>query len=485
MRNRIARFPWSVFLRFFAAQVIVFNLVFLACASYVTHQTVLTLSDFTEAGGLFFLLSLVVAAFTSWRFTRPIRWAIEKALRVASKKYARITGHSSESELFEDEPGEYSELVSALDRIDRKLKKRKEQLLREREENAAFMSSVQEGLISVNPEGRLLYFNSQFAALFLPPEKLASDEGVRLTDVIRVPEIFESFRRVMQTGVTQKVQVRLHTRLDNQPRDFAVSMTPLRNEKTGDTRGVIGIFHDVTDIKKAERIRSEFVGNASHELRTPLTSIKGYVDTLKEDVAAGRFDHADTFVSTISRNVDRLIALVNDLLSLSALEHHSELELETVNALALTDHVWKELARMAAEKNQVIRVTGEVPPFVADANKVEQVLRNLVSNAIKYIPDGKQIHIRWDRGERGEILLRVTDNGPGIPEEHHQRLFERFYRIDKGRSRDAGGTGLGLAIVKHIMQSHGGSVSVKSSLGVGSEFLCVFPPLKEPEGLHA
>lgn len=433
----------------------------------------------------FFGGSLVLAALTSMRFTRPIRRALRKALRVSSKKHAKNAGGDDEEELFEEEPGEYSELEVALDRIEKKLRKRKDQLTREREENTAFMSSVQEGLISVSPEGRLLYFNSQFAALFLAADQIRSEEVVALTDSIRVPEVYGAFRQVLETGVGNRAQVRLTTRLDNQPRDFSISMNPLRHQKTGVIRGVIGVFHDITDLKKAERIRIEFVGNASHELRTPLTSIKGYLETIKDDFAQNRLEQVGSFLQVVSRNVDRLIDLVNDLLSLSALEHNPELQLDRVNALALSDQVIKELTVLAAEKNHMIRVTGEVPPFVADPRKVEQVLRNLVSNAIKYIPDGKQIHVRWESSPRSEIILRVGDNGPGIPEEHHQRLFERFYRIDKGRSRDAGGTGLGLAIVKHIMQSHGGSVSVKSQPGVGSEFTCIFPPLRSQPQVNA
>lgn len=475
----MVRFPWTVFIRFFLAQVLGFVALFVVSLLVFFNSAGIESSEFWRPFCIFAGGAILVATFTSWRFTLPIRRALQKALRVSSKKYARISGDRGAAELLEDEPGEYSELVSALDRIDRKLKKRKDQLFREREENAAFMSSVAEGLISVSPEGRLLYFNSQFAALFLSPEVMRSEEGVRLTDAIRVPEIFESFRQVLRTGLSQKAQVRLSTRIDHQARDFAVSMTPLRKENTGEIRGVIGILHDVTDLKKAERIRIEFVGNASHELRTPLTSIKGYLDTLRDDFEAGRMDQAGTFLATISRNVDRLIELVNDLLSLSALDHHPELKLETVNALVLSDHVVKELSRMASDKNQVIHVSGHVEPFVADAAKVEQVLRNLVSNAIKYIPEAQQIQIRWEEGDNRQTILRVIDHGPGIPKEHHQRLFERFYRIDKGRSRDAGGTGLGLAIVKHIMQSHGGGVSVISEPGKGSEFVCVFPWLKE------
>lgn len=474
----LARFPWFVFLRFFFVQIFGFNLLFLICLSFLIRHEAIAGSAFWVSFALFSAGSVLLALLTSYRFTRPIRRALSKALRISSKKYARMNV-PDQGELFEEEPGEYSELETALDRIDKKLKKKKEQLLREREENAAFMGSVQEGVISVDTSGKLLYFNSQFAALFVNPELLKASEGLRLTDALRVPEIFEAYRKVLETGLLQKVQVRLSTRLDNQPRAFVISMTALRREKSGEIRGVIGLFHDITDLQRAQQIRIDFVANASHELRTPLTSIKGYMDTIKEDAAAGRFEQAIPFLDVVSRNVDRLIELVRDLLSLSALEHHAELKLETVNALAISDHVVKELASQAADKGQVIRVNGQVPPFIADARKVEQVLRNLLGNAIKYIPEGKQVQILWETNERGQILLRVKDNGPGIPEEHHARLFERFYRIDKGRSRDAGGTGLGLAIVKHIMQSHGGGVTVKSQVGVGSEFICLFPSLRE------
>jgi two-component system phosphate regulon sensor histidine kinase PhoR len=175
--------------------------------------------------------------------------------------------------------------------------------------------------------------------------------------------------------------------------------------------------------------------------------------------------------------VDRLTDLVADLLSISALESNAEVKLEAVNPLLLSEHIVSELAPFVGEKNQVVMIVGaeEISGFHADVRKLEQVLRNLVTNAVKYIPSGGSIQIRWQRGEKGSVILRVIDNGPGIPEEHHDRLFERFYRIDKGRSRDVGGTGLGLAIVKHIMQSHGGAVQVKSQAGKGAEFICVFP----------
>jgi two-component system phosphate regulon sensor histidine kinase PhoR len=254
-----------------------------------------------------------------------------------------------------------------------------------------------------------------------------------------------------------------------------ISLTPLRRAKDQEVYGVIGVFHDITDIKLAEKIRIDFVENASHELRTPLTSVKGYLDTAQEDIKNGQYQQAGQFLDIVSRNVTRLIELVNDLLSLSTLDSNAELKLEMMEPLVISNQVVSELAPMAAAKNQAIRIVGQVPPFLADASKVDQVLRNLVSNAIKYGPEGKMIQVRWETGGPRTVLLKVIDEGPGIPEEHHSRLFERFYRVDRGRSRDIGGTGLGLAIVKHIMEIHGGEVRVESQPGQGSEFVCQFP----------
>ncbi|MNS84804.1 Alkaline phosphatase synthesis sensor protein PhoR [compost metagenome] len=360
-----------------------------------------------------------------------------------------------------------------MNRMQRKMKRKKEQLAQEREEAQAFMSSVQEGLISITPEQKILYFNSQFAAQFLDPAQM-NIAGLSLKDIFRIPEILEGFEKVYLEGKVHRFTIKLNTRIENQARFFAVSVNPLRKSQSREVYGIIGIFHDITDLKKAEQVRIDFVGNASHELRTPLTAVKGYVETLREDVKTGHFDQTEKFVNIISRNVDRLIDLVNDLLSLSTLESGSELKLEMVAPLQISEHVVSELLGLASEKNQSIRVIGEVPPFMADARKVEQVLRNLVSNSVKYIPSGGTVQIRWEKDANNNVVLRVIDDGPGIPEEHHDRLFERFYRIDKGRTRDAGGTGLGLAIVKHIMQSHGGTVTVKNGER-GAEFVCTFP----------
>jgi len=476
---KLVRFPWGIYFRYFIIQTLAYNviLIFLFVALVpLSDEKPKTLWFFFIT---FFIVNLLVATFTSFRFTFPVYRLLMKTLRLSGKKKFPDLPGGVEDDIYEDEVGEFSDFERALERISRKLKKKKEQLQRERDETQAFMSSVQEGLLSVSLEEKVLYFNSQFATLFLNQSQM-HQANLKLTDVFRAPEIYQSFREVLDSRQTQKVSLKLTTQLENLPRHFVISLTPLRKYKSLEIYGVIGVFHDVTDLKKSDQIRIDFVGNASHELRTPLTSIKGYVETLKEDLSQGKTEQAFSFVEIISKNVNRLIDLVNDLLSLSTLESSSELKPEMIHPLQISEQVISELTLMAREKSQVIHVRGQVKDFEADPRKVEQVLRNLVINAIKYIPQGKNIHVHWEEAPNGHILLRVIDDGPGIPEEHHSRLFERFYRIDRGRSRDQGGTGLGLAIVKHIMQSHGGSVQIKSVLGKGSEFICTFPVKNAP-----
>lgn len=383
-------------------------------------------------------------------------------------------------DLTEEEVGEFSVLEKGLNKIQKKLKKRKEQLYREREETQAFMSSVQEGLVSISTNEKITFFNSKFATLFLDSGQM-NQEQIFLTDVFRDPVIYNSFRRVLVEGEVVKHELQMETKLDTSTRYFLLSLSPLRKGKTNEIYGMIGIFHDISDIKKTDQIRIDFVGNASHELRTPLTSIKGYIETLKQDFESGNTAQTGSFLQIISRNVDRLIDLVTDLLTISALESHPQVKTTVISPMQLSNLVVTDLMILAEGKNQKIFIHADVDALRGDAEKIDQVLRNLVTNAIKYIPDGKEIHIKWEYNTDG-VILRVRDNGPGIPKEHHDRLFERFYRTDKGRSRDRGGTGLGLAIVKHIVMAHGGRVELKSEMGKGSEFICYFP---QPLGLNA
>ena len=472
--KRFVRFPWRIFWRYFLWQWVVFNFLFVAITAFIDYQYGVAPAVFNDALLNFVIFSTILSFLIAYRFSRPIHRLILKALRISSKRTYGNLVDPQEDDLLDDELDDISELDLALNHIKRKMKKRKAQYLQAQEETQALMSAVAEGVVSVSLEHKVLYFNSQFAAQFLSSDQVDMT-GLDLSEAIRTPDVLGGFEKTIQSGVMNRFTVRLQTLVDNAPRFFAVSVNPIRNTKTREMYGVVGIFHDITELKKVEQIRIDFVGNASHELRTPLTSIKGYVDTLKEDVKTGQLDQAGKFLNIVSRNIDRLMELVNDLLSLSSLDAQPELKFEEINPLQISEQVVSELAVLAAEKNVSIRVIGHVPPFMADANKVEQVLRNLVSNGIKFIPQSGTVQVRWESRDNDHVILRIVDDGPGIAEEHKDRLFERFYRVDKGRTRDAGGTGLGLAIVKHIMQSHGGSVSLKTEAGKGCEFVCVFP----------
>jgi two-component system phosphate regulon sensor histidine kinase PhoR len=234
-------------------------------------------------------------------------------------------------------------------------------------------------------------------------------------------------------------------------------------------------------LRRAEKMRIEFVANVSHELRTPMTSIKGYAETLLQDFEDGRTIDPE-FLKIILKNSNRLIALINDLLDLSAIESGvDQINLCDLDTAEISKHVVSNLDQHAKSKQIKISVETGAQTVHADPKRVEQVMTNLVDNAIKYCPAKSTIKIQWTEvGD--EVVLKVVDNGPGIPEKYLGRLFERFYRVDKGRSRETGGTGLGLAIVKHIMQRHGGTALAESIVGVGTTFICKFPVAASSQG---
>lgn len=470
-------FPWRLFWKFFSTLFVLLNLIFITTLGISSAWV-----DFKFASYeplililVYMLLSALGAAAFSYRFASPLRRVILKALRMSNKR--QVAEVDSADDMLEEEPGEYFELEMALNKIRRKLKKRRLQLAHEREETQALMSSLDDAILTVDLLKRVQFFNSRFANQFmdrLTAEALASGEPIPLARIFRVPELLEIFERSLKSGTVQVRTLRLDSLIDGEKRYFSVKVSPLHEEKSDQLYAVMALFHDITEIKKADQIRIEFVQNASHELRTPLTSIKGFVDTAKEDVQASRYEQISYFLGVISKNVNRLSELVSDMLTISSLESGAAVKREILNPAELTQDVVERMSSLASEKRIFIQVTDEAGELSADPGKVEQVLANLLGNAIKYIPEGGQVQIRWDLDDHF-IRLRVSDNGPGIAEAHLGRLFERFYRIDRGRSRDVGGTGLGLSIVKHIMQSHGGSVTVRSEPGQGSEFICLFP----------
>ena len=344
-----------------------------------------------------------------------------------------------------------------------------ETLTIEKEEQAILMSAISDAILAVDLEGAPLFYNTRFA-LLVENQELRNQK--RLWELFKDQEILGAFQDALQHGKASAIKA-IPFDLPSDKRFFSVAISPLR--KTEDTiYGAVGIFHDVTELKRAEQMRIDFVANVSHELRTPLTAIKGYVDTLHLDAQEGK-SIAPEFLEIITRNTHRLMNLINDLLDLSSLESKDTLQKTEIPLDELTHRVVKQMSQGFESKSQEVVVEINTPTLIADPTRLEQVLVNLLDNANKYTPAGGKISLEWEKSDSDQVLLRVKDSGPGIPVEHHPRLFERFYRVDKARSREQGGTGLGLAIVKHIMQRHEGSVWIESSPGKGSTFICQFP----------
>lgn len=329
-------------------------------------------------------------------------------------------------------------------------------------------NSMLEGLLLLDRNRKIYLANRAFKSLFGLKVEL---RGKTVLEALRVHELDDLVNQVEAKGQVLNYELKLP---DLSERWLQVNAAAISNS-TGEREGTILVFHDLTRLKQLERTREEFVANVSHELRTPLSLIKGYVETLL-DGARNNPEVAQRFLKIIERNTQRLDLLIQDLLTISALESERiKLALQPTSLRPLAEKIFADLHARAENKH--IELVNELPDLkaLADANRLDQVLANLVDNAIKYgrvqgkvIVGGKEVD-----GRKIEVFVR--DDGPGIPMEALDRVFERFYRVDKARSRDQGGTGLGLSIVKHIVQAHGGKVWVESELGKGATFFFTLP----------
>lgn len=422
---------------------------------------------------LFLLFILIAASWMAYHVALPL----ERLKNLMSSTLSKRPLVLSAENLLEEESGSYTEIEALFNKLNKKLIKRKQQIQKVRNEIQTVVENLNEGVVNISQDGKILFFNSQFAAQFLNSEEVSHNE-IQFNDIIRDQFIYDKLDACLAEKKHQKGIVSLKTKVERLPRFFNVSFTPIIDHESKELQSIIIIFLDVTDLKLTEQIRTDFVMNASHELKTPLTILKGYAATLREDIQKQRYDSAEQFIDVCEKNINRLNALVDDLLSLAKLEHNPELKIEKFHPLVLTENLVREFDSILKKKNQKVMISCTAQELSADAAKVEIVLRNLISNAIKYSHENKTIKIIWSDTQKDFIELAVQDEGSGIPSEHLPRLFERFYRVDAGRSRDMGGTGLGLAIVKHILETHNGNVAVKSEVGKGSEFICRFPKPK-------
>ncbi len=332
-------------------------------------------------------------------------------------------------------------------------------------------NSMLEGLLLLDRSRKVYLVNRAFKNLFGLKTEL---RGKTIVEALRLHELDELVRRVEAEQQVLDFEIKLP---DLNERWLQVNAAVITNA-AGERDGTILVFRDLTRLKQLERTREEFVANVSHELRTPLSLIKGYVETLL-DGASGNPEVAERFLKIIERNTQRLDLLIQDLLTISALESgRMKLDLQPVDLSALVEKVFVDLHSKADNKN--VELVNDLPVLTAhaDVNRLDQVFANLVDNAIKYGRANGAVRVAGKTLADGRLEIFVQDDGPGIPAEALDRVFERFYRVDKARSRDQGGTGLGLSIVKHIVQAHGGEVRVESEMGKGATFFFTVPAIK-------
>ncbi len=365
-------------------------------------------------------------------------------------------------------------LAEAMSDMAQQLNERLRAITHQRNEQEAVLSSMVEAVVAVDADEKVISINRAAGRLlYLEP---AAVQGRILHEVARNFELQEFVSSVLKE--LEPAEAELAFLDENDQERIVQAHGSILRSATGDNMGAVIVLNDITRLRKLERVRRDFVANVSHELKTPVTSIKGFVETLL-DGAVHDPDNAGRFLEIISRQANRLNAIIEDLLTLSRIESEAEkaeviLEMGTLKEVILA--AVQVCRARAQEKNINIKVGGENDiKAKINAPLLEQAVINLIDNAIKYSDAGSEVYIETITNPANEAVIRVVDHGCGIAPEHLNRVFERFYRIDKARSRELGGTGLGLAIVKHIAQAHQGRVNVTSKLDKGSTFEIIIP----------
>ena len=406
------------------------------------------------------LVAFIMSGLASSWMSRLVRDLTETARRMASGDLA-VRSHVRS-------PDELGDLGRALDQLADSLSTTLQDLRDERDLQRRILDGMHEGVLVLDRDGRLVTMNPALRQMLL----LGADaKGKLLMEVVRHADLHELVKRARAGRTTALGEIDLP---GIKPRRLLAHATAL----AGEAGGLLLVFVDVTDLRRLESLRRDFVANVSHELRTPVTAVRSAAETLR--VSALRDPDpavAERFVEIVERNAARLQSLIEDLLELSRLESKEfRLKRERVE-VGVVAGIVLGLFRERADKKG-IRLTASVPddlpPLNTDQRALEQVLLNLVENAVKYCPPGSTVTL-GARVEKGGVCVSVADNGPGIDPKHVPRLFERFYRVDAGRSRELGGTGLGLSIVKHLVEAMGGAVMVDSRVGEGSTFAVTLP----------
>ena len=384
-------------------------------------------------------------------FSRNLSYPL-KELASVSKKLADGDFSARVSFKRKDEIGK---LAGSFNKMSEELKRLFDNLTLKQEELNSIITSLEEGLLVLDKKGRIILFNKSFKNLVQ-----INPEGRFWWEVLRNPSIAQLIEQAKEEKRISSQELELNGKV------FLCSFVFMPSKEE-----LIIVLHDITEFKKLEKIKKDFVVNVSHELRTPLTAIKGYVETLEEEVK-GSSKH---YLDIIKKHTERLINIVSDLLLLSELEEKGLTQTgEKVNLEEIAKDVCKIFTQKAKEKNLKLSLICESKPVIrGEPFKLEQMFINLIDNAIKYTEKG-EVFVALKQSDK-KVIVKIKDTGIGIPKEHLDRIFERFYVVDKSRSRKLGGTGLGLSIVKHIVLLHNGRIDVKSTPDKGTEFTIIFP----------
>ncbi|HZC67129.1 MAG TPA: ATP-binding protein [Nitrospirales bacterium] len=412
-----------------------------------------------------FLLSLGLSYVVARSVTHPLSEMVVAARRMARGEFReKIHTHSND---------EIADLAAVLNHMATAIEETIQTLKDDRAKMAATLTAMQEGVIVLASDGTVRLINPAMERMVGRRETEVL--GRTYLEVIRQPHLNEFITEALTQSTVSSTEIVFGT---GPERTFQVQASPLA-QWTDPSPGLVLVFHDITELRRLEQIRKDFVANVSHELRTPLTAIKGYIEALQDGGVEEREQRA-RFLETIRKQTDRLNLIITDLLLLAKIESGQvPLKQEPVGLAGLIDRTVGLLKHLIEQKQHrvVVKIPTELPPILGDEERLGQVFTNLLDNAIKYTPDQGTITISAELTSTEPptmIEVCVADTGIGIPPQDLPRIFERFYRVDKARSRELGGTGLGLSIVKHLVEGHSGTVSAESQ-GKGSRFLVRLP----------
>ncbi|MHB8483363.1 MAG: HAMP domain-containing sensor histidine kinase [Nitrospiria bacterium] len=407
-------------------------------------------------------VSIPAGLLFSRRLTTPLNLLNQGLLRVGKGDFSfRVRFHDSD---------DFEELGKGFNEMAGKLALGWKEISEDRAKLSAILNGMIEGIIILNGEGKVLLVNPALRGMFSLAPFLP--EGIYYYELLRHRELNEFVRKILSTRQNLSFEIGFTGQKES---FFQVQASVASVENYEGEIYIVLVFHEITDIKRLERIRKDFVANVSHELRTPLTSIKGYLEAL-QDMEPAVPDEGRKFLAILLKHAQGMENIVSDLLQLAKIESGKEkLQLSPIPLKPFLLKTVQTLSPFAVKKNQTIEVeAGEEVSLEADSEKLSRLLTNLVDNAIKYTPASGKIVVGCLKKE-DQIELFVKDTGIGIPPDDLDRIFERFYRVDRARSREMGGTGLGLSIVKHIMEAHGGFIKVESRVNRGTTFTAIFP----------